>query len=78
MFTVYCQQSFYTWKAKLLISLPWPTCQLARWDWPFPFSQSRHLTVGSAGGFPALHTHRGVPPPSLEECRLAGVPVVCY
>jgi len=35
MFMVYCQQSFCTWKAKFLLSLPWPLCQLARQDW-FP------------------------------------------
>lgn len=70
MFTVYCQQSFYTWKVKLLICLPWPTCQLARWDWPFPFSQSRHLTAGSAGGCPALRTHRGSHLPAWESADL--------
>lgn len=75
MFTVYCQQSFCTWKVKLLISPLWPLCQIARQDRPPPFSQSWHSAASSAGGCPALHTHRGPCLPAREsvglfECQL--------
>lgn len=70
MFTVYCQQSFCTWKAKLLIFLPWSPCQLARLDWRFPFSQSQHLTAGKGLGGTHLSAPTGVLPPSLREWDL--------
>lgn len=70
MFTVYCQQSFCTWKAKLIISPLWPMCQIARQDRPPPFSQSWHSASSSAGGCPALHTHRGPCLPAGESMGL--------
>lgn len=70
MFTVYCQQSFCTWKAKLLISPLWPLCQIARQDRPPPFSQSWHSAASSAGGGPALHTPRGHFLPAWESVGL--------
>lgn len=75
MFTVYCQRSFCTWKAKLLISPLWPLCQIARQDRPPSFSQSWHSAASRAEGGPALHIHRGHCLPAQEsvgllECQL--------
>lgn len=71
MFTVYCQQSFCTWKAKFLISLPWPLCQLARWDWPSPFSQSQRFTGGASMQLKGV---LGVPSPQRTQLGQAWQP----
>lgn len=84
MFTVYCQQSFCTWKAKFLISLPWPVCQLARQDWPSPFSQSWRFTGGSSAwsqevpGAPSPLHAQGAQRGGLGGGGHVEAPAMCY